>query len=284
MIPLTSPNWKRVFFAIFSVVSVCSGFVSVPSTYTSRRSDSTRHRGWSSRQIHSSRSSAGVTNTVEADAVKLDNGEKIVGTIAFLLPSQGAEEFRSKFGEYSPVENPTYMEAARQIASKAFWFSNGKIDTTIHLASVGEEQSNLNVLEQADVVIALGLSLDGDIKFAKDLFDKRLTLPAAQRFRQCEFTLDCSQTLSASVGPFDESSPSFASNIPWTDDASGRRFLEQMNGLFDRWTSDDFTVALMLFFNRFSGSEIDWVKHITDATWEKGPVRNAKEFYAMGTF
>jgi hypothetical protein len=56
---------------------------------------------------------------------------------------------------------------------------------------------------------------------------------------------------------------------------------DQMLGLFDRWTSDDFTVALLLFFNQFSGSEIEWVKHSIDATWEKGPIRNAKEFYAM---
>jgi hypothetical protein len=59
---------------------------------------------------------------------------------------------------------------------------------------------------------------------------------------------------------------------------------EQMEGLFDRWTSDDFTVALMLFLNRFSGSAVDWVKDSADATWEKGPIRNAQEFYQMGEF
>ena len=30
-------------------------------------------------------------------------------------------------------------------------------------------------------------------------------------------------------------------------------------------------------------AEVDWVKHSIDATWEKGPIRNAREFYAMAT-
>ena len=38
----------------------------------------------------------------------------------------------------------------------------------------------------------------------------------------------------------------------------------------------------MIFFNQYCGS-IDWVKYSIDATWEKGPVENAKEFYSMIT-
>jgi hypothetical protein len=37
----------------------------------------------------------------------------------------------------------------------------------------------------------------------------------------------------------------------------------------------------MIFLNRFSGSEVDWVKHSIDATWEKDPLRNAQELYSM---
>jgi len=39
---------------------------------------------------------------------------------------------------------------------------------------------------------------------------------------------------------------------------------EQMTDLFERWTSDEFTVVLMLFFNQFSGDKVDWVKHSID--------------------
>merc|ERR1712127_194567 len=56
----------------------------------------------------------------------------------------------------------------------------------------------------------------------------------------------------------------------------------QMLELFGRWTSDDFTYALMLFFNQYV-APIDWVKYSIDASWEKGIVQNAQEFYSMIT-
>jgi len=68
--------------------------------------------------------------------------------------------------------------------------------------------------------------------------------------------------------------------VPWSDGASGKRLEEKMSELFQRWTSDDFTYAIMLFFNQYV-APIDWVKHSIDATWEKGPVKNAEEFYKM---
>jgi len=92
--------------------------------------------------------------------------------------------------------------------------------------------------------------------------------------------------MSPICGPYDPSAPSVSSEVlPWTSDASGKRLIDQMNGLFDRWTSDDFTYAIMLFFNQFASStgEIDWVKHSIDATWEKGLVQNGKELYDMVT-
>lgn len=70
--------------------------------------------------------------------------------------------------------------------------------------------------------------------------------------------------------------------LPWSDGASGKRLEEQMMELFGRWTSDDFTYALLLFFNQYV-APVDWVKYSIDATWEKGPVQNAQEFYNMVT-
>jgi hypothetical protein len=197
------------------------------------------------------------------------------------LPSEDADEKPSKFGLSSPVKTPSFMQAAKHLASKAKWFSEDKVDTTI--TTVPNDGEISQSLESADILIAMGLSSPNDLRFAEDLFAKRKSRDSASRFRQCQFALDCAKDLSSAVGPFDESNPSLQSSLlPWTDDASGRRFLDQMQGLFDRWTSDDFTVALMLFLNRFSGSKVDWVKDSADATWEKGPVRNAQEFYGMG--
>ena len=86
------------------------------------------------------------------------------------------------------------------------------------------------------------------------------------------------------VGPYDEANPSpIADLAPWTDAASGKRLAEQMNGLFSKRTSDDFAFAVMLFFNAFSGTEVDWVRHSIDVTWEKGVFRNANELFSMVT-
>jgi hypothetical protein len=128
----------------------------------------------------------------------------------------------------------------------------------------------------------MGLRTDEQMEYARLLFAARRGQKPANRRRLCHFALECSDNIPAVLGPYDESSPSLSSwLLPWTKDATGRRLHEQMSGLFSRWTSDDFCCAVMLFLNQFSGSEIDWVKHSIDATWEKGPARNAKELYQM---
>ena len=55
-----------------------------------------------------------------------------------------------------------------------------------------------------------------------------------------------------------------------------------MTGLFERRTSDDFVVALMLYFKGYVVT-VPWVEHSIDATWEKGPLQNAEEFVGMVT-
>ena len=67
-----------------------------------------------------------------------------------------------------------------------------------------------------------------------------------------------------------------------TDVVSGCRLYKQMMNLFLRGTSDDFVVALMLFFDRFSlGHDVAWVQHSIDTTLERDPRQNAAEFYAI---
>jgi hypothetical protein len=210
---------------------------------------------------------------------------KIIGSIDFLLPSEGADSKPSKFGSFSPVGNPTLLECATQLASKAQWFSENQVVTrVVSIPKDGHDDLLVGMLHNADVLIAIGLSSDSDLKFAKDIFEFRASNRDRKvRFRQCEFALDCAKSIASTVGPFDAARPTLSSLFPWTDAASGRRLLYQMQGLFDRWTSDDAIIAILLFLNRFSGSEIDWVKHSNDATWEKGPLRNAQEFYTMAS-
>jgi hypothetical protein len=120
-----------------------------------------------------------------------------------------------------------------------------------------------------------------DMKFTEELFQQRRNRDDSLRFRQSQFALDCSKKLPATVGPYDETSPPILATFPWTTAATAQRMKEQMEGLFDRWTTDDFSSAIMFFLNQFSGKEVDWVKHSIDATWEKGPVQNAEEFVSM---
>jgi hypothetical protein len=224
---------------------------------------------------------ASVASDTDELAAPTNSEQIIIGSIAFLLPSEGAQTQQSRFGEFSPVPNPSLLDAATHLAQKAKWFSDGRVSTQIATITAGEDI--LKELYEVDIVIALGLKKPRDLEFAQKLFENRAQRDSKSRFRQCQFCLDCEEAFASTVGPYDQANPSLASMlIPWSDDASGRRFLDQMKGLFDRWTSDDFTVALMLFLNRFSGSAVDWVKDSADATWEKGPIRNAQEFYGMG--
>jgi hypothetical protein len=211
-----------------------------------------------------------------------DTSGKKIGSISFLIPSTGAESMQSKFGSSSPVGSPSLLEAVRHIANKATWWSEGLVDTTVVPVPDSQDTAKFQELCQTDIVLALGLQSPKDIEYAKRLFEARRNRDSDQRKRQCQFSLDSAVSLPAMVGPYDAAAPSLQSSLlPWTIDATGQRLHEQMNGLFERWTSDDVCYALMIFLNQFSGSEIDWVKHSIDATWEKGPIRNFQEINSM---
>lgn len=227
-----------------------------------------------------------VSTPVEETTTSSDcttKSSEIAGKVIFLLPSNGADTTQTQFGTKSPVECPSVLDAAKHLIKKTSWFSEGTVEATI--VHVPQEDQNVEdikaTLREADALIAFGLSSDSDLNFASNVFDARRQGDSSVKSRQCQFAIDCSKSLPATASSFDKLNPSLFTSFPWTTDASAMRMHDQMLGLFDRWTSDDFTVALLLFFNQFSGSEIEWVKHSIDATWEKGPIRNAKEFYAM---
>ncbi len=227
-------------------------------------------------------STTGIDNAQNIDAGIKEKSDKIksenIGKVAFLLPHD-ADTRKSKFGTLSPYGNPSILEAAEQLQRKVHWFSDGKIDAEIFILPENEDdqyslinKESLNV----DALIAFHLESDGDLKFAKDVFESRRI---ARKDNICQFALNCGLESKSSFeeenilplcGPYDPSSPSLTSDLfPWTELAAGKRLKEQMEELFERWTSDDFTYAIMLFFNQFSGSEVDWVKYSIDATWEK---------------
>ncbi|KAL3937006.1 MAG: hypothetical protein SGBAC_007791 [Bacillariaceae sp.] len=231
-----------------------------------------------------------ISEDVEKDGQekKYATVEPVAGNVVFLLPSN-ADQIASKFGSRSPYGNPTVLEAAQHLQRKVGWFSDQLVNAEIVMLSSSSEptQEEQKLLQEANAVIALHLST-AEIQYAQSLFEQRRQrqLQNQVSLNFCNFALACgggSNDLSSVCGPFDSTILSPSSLLPWTDAASGKRLDEQMQGLFERWTSDDFTYALMLFFNRFSGTPIAWCKHSIDATWEKGAVQNAQEFYNMVT-
>lgn len=232
----------------------------------------------SSRVTSSSGLSAALTAAIVEPVEKIAS-TKSIGKLIFLLPSDGTVP--SKFGSASPVGNPSLLEAVQHVAQKAFFFADGHLDWEI--VSAADRNEKFTELCRAEILIAIGLTSSDELEYAKSVFEaRRLMESTPARKRLCQFALECAQPLPAFVGPFDPAEPSLAATLlPWSVDATGRRMHEQMLDLFARWTSDDFCYALMVFMNQFSGSEVDWVKHRTDASWEKGPVKNAQEFYAM---
>lgn len=274
-------------YIIVTVVAVArfeasGAFVVAPTTTTTSFSD----RALTLSSLHSSSVPVQETFTSATDPTLAS--QNTIGNIVFLIPSEGADTKQTQFGTKSPVECPSILDAVTHLSRKASWFSDGMVEASIVNVPTVENKENVEetraLLMNANALIAFGLSSKSDVDYAAEIFEsRRQSNDASLKSRQCQFAIDCNDTtnLVSTVSSFDESNPSLLSTLPWTADASALRMQEQMTGLFDRYTSDDFTVALMLFFNQYSGHEIDWVKHSIDATWEKGPIQNAKEFYSM---
>jgi hypothetical protein len=205
-----------------------------------------------------------------------------IGDIVILISSKNAKSTLSKFGSGSVVGCPSIADAASQLANKAFWFADGLIDTYIAAVPEANDQAAFARLCETDVLIALGLQDEAEILYVSKVFQARRKRTVSLRKRQCQFALDCSLSIPAMVGPYDELTPSLRARLlPWTEDATARRIFEKMTGAFNRWTTDDFCFAILIFLNQFSGSKVDWVRYSIDATWEKGVIQNAKELYNM---
>lgn len=207
----------------------------------------------------------------------------IIGTVALLVPSSSTE--LSKYGSKSPAPRPSYQEAAEHLARKISHFSDGRIEAVVVTPSTNQDDTD-DVCLTSNALIALGITDPAEVQYLSTTFRKRRTShQETSSYNTCQFALDCgSNNYAPLVGPWDEANPSILAEIaPWTGVASGKRLTEQMNGLFEKQTSDEFALAVMLFFNRFSGTAIPWVQHSIDVTWEKGLVQNAKEIFSMIT-
>ena len=208
-------------------------------------------------------------------------------SVVLVVPAEATGP--SKFGTLSPIDScPTYEQAAQQLGKKlSFYNAEGDFrwrvctaDTLVAANAVVEDGPPGS---DANVIIALGLSTAAEMSNLQTVFEQRRQ-QSKHSDQLCHFTVDCCESLPALVGPLDTAAPipSPLVLLPWTQLASAQRLHDQLQGLFERWTTDDFCYGVTLFLNQFV-APVDWVRHRTDATWEKGPVQNVREFYAMAT-
>ncbi|KAL3779419.1 hypothetical protein HJC23_000521 [Cyclotella cryptica] len=267
------------------VLALCSGnlpiascFASLTSNVISRTSGSAAFQApWHRTNALHCRDIALLHQKSSLSSHKSNKADSsIIGTVTLLVPSSSSET--SPFGSKSPVSRPSWHLAAQQLARKIRQFSDGTISTRIVTPQETEDDACL----ESNALVALGLTSPSDIQYLSKTFRKRRS---RQQEGTCQFAVSCgSNNYAPIVGPYDEANPSIlATFAPWTNIASGKRLATQMTGLFEKNTSDEFALAIMLFFNQFSGSKIPWVQHSIDVTWEKGLFQNSKEIYGMIT-
>ena len=237
------------------------------------------------RCIRSSRTTLdAVTTKSDSDTALISSTVQpnTIGNVVFWLPSGDNKNQKSKFGHNSPVGEPTIQEAAEHLCKKLFWCSDGRISAQVYTMA-----SNLELAKKANCLVAFHLSSPEDLTVAEEVFLARKQSQSSGIFEypMSQFAIECkSESLQSLVGSFDPANPSLVSQIfPWTTQASHRRLDEQIKSLFGRWTSDDFTTAILLYFQTCTPPTVNipWVQYSIDATWEKGPVRNAQEFATM---
>lgn len=283
---------RNLIAVLVVVTKVISGFIlDAKSPRHHEQSRTNRRSSQAAELINSESSLVGTPPTSPVDAhessvISLETTK--IGSVRFIIPQLERNQQRdSKFGSAAPVERPTIIEAATQLAKKCFWFADGRIDASI--VPVPEESSSTNSdirqrLLETDVLIALCLHEDSDLDFCYSLYEERRLRNSCKTkdYHQCQFAIDCGRELPLFVGSYDEKNLNLQSKLlPWTKAATSRRLAAQMSGLFQKWSSDEFVFGILIFLNECSGYSIDWVKHSIDATWEKGPIRNARELYTM---
>lgn len=255
------------------------------NTYHASSYDFANQNMFTTRSLHGGSTFA--ASTVFSDIPLTEKSvtrDDCIGKIVFLLPNES--NIVSKFGSSSPVGNPTLFDAVQLLGKKATYFADGRIDYEVTTVNTAKKEENYQNLVDTEILIAIGLTESPDeMLFAEKVFQARRQQNRRTRKRMCHFALECAKVLPPLVGPFDAVSPSpiRAKLFPWTEYATASRMHDQMLDLFSRWTSDEFCYALMIFLNQFSGSEIDWVKYRTDASWEKGPIKSIQEIYSMVT-
>lgn len=167
------------------------------------------------------------------------------------------------------------------MAKKIDWFSDGLVNAKIATPEEVSQSAGLKneAIMSTNCLIAFHLDSPSDLSLASELFQARKNgMYSAHGDLVSQFALECNaneggsdvssfKSLSSSVvGKYDSENPSIFHVFPWTKAASHRRLHQKMAALFGRHDSDDFVLAMMLFFDLCTpvGVNIPWVKHSID--------------------
>ena len=181
----------------------------------------------------------------------------------------------SNFGISSPVSPPSLGEVGEQIKRKV-----ENTDARLHctVKCITDDFVDNNLVSSANLIVSLA-SNDNDLPPALREALVRRKFRAEMDKATLSFVEDSKLDF---VATFDPAGFSPSSVVPWTSVASKKRLYEYTQRLLRRETSDDAMTGCLLVLNQLT-FPIPWVQHSIDPSWEKGPAKNAKEFYDMVT-
>lgn len=199
-------------------------------------------------------------------------------SVLFVVPSSSSP---SPFGATSPLPSPEWRDVASHLSSRLPGFDDRiRASVVTDEALVGAASSSEKVHDH-DVIIALGLR-DNSLQQLSKLADRPgLT---ALLCHACTDKVAALQRVGvyckAAAGVGGAWQGLQTSLTPWGTTAQGQRLSEQVDLLFSRNSSEDLLYAVFFILHAYK-LDIPLVRHTVNPTWEKGPLRNAKEFATM---
>ena len=188
----------------------------------------------------------------------------------------------SGYGATSPEPNPLWRQVASQLAHRLPHFApteQDDQDSWIEAKALDVKDVTSDTLKQADVVVALGVTQGVEQQTLTAAWQSAPPLAAFLADPTCDPKVQDMQI----AGDYRKASAwqDFVAQImPWSSIASGKRLLGKTSTLLARKSSEDYIFAV-LFCVHALVCEIDVVKSDINPSWEKGVVRNVKEFAKM---
>mmetsp|Transcript_21246 Transcript_21246/g.54752 ORF Transcript_21246/g.54752 Transcript_21246/m.54752 type:complete len:558 (-) Transcript_21246:1748-3421(-) len=189
--------------------------------------------------------------------------------VLFVVPT--ADDALSEFGQTSPRPQPSWRVVAEHLAERIPNF-----DARLR-ARVAYDGDLVNA-PNADVVLALGSIDAAGISGLLSRADP----PRALLCHGCANDVAALEFIDTYASRDEGSllSTFRRSLIPWGRHARAARLVEQVHGLLARASSEDYLYATFFVIHAYV-LEMDLVRHSINPTWEKGVLRNVREFASM---